>query len=618
MTALPAPISFPDPAPHPPTRSQRHATTRVEPEAELYDQFRQRHGFDPDPLPADGKVALAHLVWAPFVFADEAALRAELGPLAEAVAEFAEASLAERTHATYRSAWRQVVFWCLATGNHPHELTPVLFAGFCLWAACATEDDQLLLGPNGEYLRGTVSPSTLDVFVTAVDRVRQAADQEPLRPTAAVKSILKGIRNRFGNAPTNRKAAIDIDLLITFIDVIRNTNDDLRDRAVMAVWAAGLTPTAIAGLDWTDLTPQDGTEHITTGHTLLVIEDPRAIDAIAKWRARTGHGPFAAGGFTTSNDQRTPDTRPASPATPPPVPDVLNPGQFWLEPAPEPEPTAHLAMTRPGIVQLIRRVLTAHGLPVAAGTRCPDPHDYRSHDLTRLWSKCTPTKPLTAARDESILTTAFFTAHRRVNLVDARWDQFDFQEDTIIWTPGPTKTNPTADPSVGPTTWILERSPDPDRIPCPVASLERLREQVTALVGADPVTHLPNAPVFFPINRHDQPEVIDPNGNRRSLTPTLSGTVELAPLSGDAVCNLIQRLAARAGLDPTRFGAHSTRAGFTTSMFALGFSAAEIAQITGHKSYDVLMSYNRPDYTRTPSPSRQLMARLTDNESGSI
>jgi integrase len=64
-------------------------------------------------------------------------------------------------------------------------------------------------------------------------------------------------------------------------------------------------------------------------------------------------------------------------------------------------------------------------------------------------------------------------------------------------------------------------------------------------------------------------------------------------LSGDAVAELVQAAAKRAGLDPRRYGGHSLRAGCATAAAEGGASDSAIMARTGHKSAAVMGRYIR-------------------------
>jgi integrase len=65
-------------------------------------------------------------------------------------------------------------------------------------------------------------------------------------------------------------------------------------------------------------------------------------------------------------------------------------------------------------------------------------------------------------------------------------------------------------------------------------------------------------------------------------------------LSGDAVAAVVQAAAKRAGLDPSRYGGHSLRAGCATAAARAGASDVAIMSRTGHASAAVMGRYVRP------------------------
>jgi integrase len=65
-------------------------------------------------------------------------------------------------------------------------------------------------------------------------------------------------------------------------------------------------------------------------------------------------------------------------------------------------------------------------------------------------------------------------------------------------------------------------------------------------------------------------------------------------MTGEAVGDLVQAAAARAGLDPRLYGAHSLRAGCATAAARGGASDVAIMARTGHKSAAMMARYVRP------------------------
>lgn len=64
-------------------------------------------------------------------------------------------------------------------------------------------------------------------------------------------------------------------------------------------------------------------------------------------------------------------------------------------------------------------------------------------------------------------------------------------------------------------------------------------------------------------------------------------------MSDRSVARLIQRYAAKVGLDPETVGGHSLRAGFLTEASRSGATIAKMQEVSRHKKVDVLLSYVR-------------------------
>ena len=67
-------------------------------------------------------------------------------------------------------------------------------------------------------------------------------------------------------------------------------------------------------------------------------------------------------------------------------------------------------------------------------------------------------------------------------------------------------------------------------------------------------------------------------------------------ITGDGIHDLVRTLAAAAGLDPDRFGAHSLRAGMVTAALQAGAAVPQVMAITGHRSVGTLTGYYRPGH----------------------
>lgn len=86
------------------------------------------------------------------------------------------------------------------------------------------------------------------------------------------------------------------------------------------------------------------------------------------------------------------------------------------------------------------------------------------------------------------------------------------------------------------------------------------------------------------------------------LFPDMSGieTVNRQPIGGVQVYYVLRTTAARAGLDASRFGAHSLRAGAITAAADAGADVWEIMAMSGHKSVENVAKYVRRSKAHYP------------------
>jgi site-specific recombinase XerD len=71
------------------------------------------------------------------------------------------------------------------------------------------------------------------------------------------------------------------------------------------------------------------------------------------------------------------------------------------------------------------------------------------------------------------------------------------------------------------------------------------------------------------------------------------GHVKPRGLRGHDVAIIVKTYAQKAGLNPEEFSGHSLRAGFVTSAAETGATIFKIAEVSRHKSVDVLSGYVR-------------------------
>ena len=92
-------------------------------------------------------------------------------------------------------------------------------------------------------------------------------------------------------------------------------------------------------------------------------------------------------------------------------------------------------------------------------------------------------------------------------------------------------------------------------------------------------------PLFLRIRPNSRPDT------KRQRFP--AGTTTARRLSAQGIARVVQRAAARAGLDPAQFAGHSLRSGFATEAAAQGASERAIMRQTGHRSLEMVRRYIR-------------------------
>ena len=175
-------------------------------------------------------------------------------------------------------------------------------------------------------------------------------------------------------------------------------------------------------------------------------------------------------------------------------------------------------------------------------------------------------------RDKALILVGFFGALRRSELVGLNIEDIEFVPEGAILTLRKSKTDQEGrgrEVAIG-----YAKRPDL----CPVRALQAYMATLGRNTG----------PLFVSMRKSQYTQ------NR---------------LSTDAVARIIKDYADRLGLDPSRFGGHSLRAGFATTAALMGATEDEIALQTGHKSMTTLRGYIR----RASLFERNAMTRIANN-----
>lgn len=406
---------------------------------------------------------------------------------------------------------------------------------------------ELSADPNDPDLGpGRLRPVSLGPALAAIDRAAKARGQAPPSHDPAVANLLTGIRRKYGMAPRQQRTALEADLLCDLAEHLSApTYLRTRDAVAVALRGAGLSLGECSGGDVNGVR----WNHIGFEIDSASIEVPSLRGHRRRSVRLTGEDLEwlrRLRALEADRDGRLDGER------------------------------AVLDLTRQGVAGCLRRSLSR--TPLRDGADIAD-----SEVRTRVYAALA--EPTNAQlRDLALLTVGWFSALRRSNLDLLRWSDITAADDGLDLFIRRSKNDQEGH---GETVYIPAAGSS--GLPCPVAALLRYAERIHTETGVG--ISGTEQPVFVSVDRHDH--FIHADG-------------ELDGMSGGAIHAAVRRIVERAGIDPTSYGSHSLRAGFITSAFSMGISAADIQHTTKHKSLDVLMGYNRPNDRRRRSAAAQM------------
>lgn len=494
-------------------------------------------------------------------------IRAALGKELEVAEEFARRSLADNTLRNYANAWKQFVAWCESHELCPMPAAPEVVAAYLTTIAVALDDaGEPVRAEDGTVQRGRLRPQSAGLHLQAINKAHVAVGLPKPGANAHVAAVQAGIRRTFKVRRERAKAAVDLPLLLRLLEEVRRVPPQAaRDRAlVLLAHHTEAGAGVLSRLDWTRIeltsrvaevqlpSPRKGTRGERTvtlvAHVDRDVCPVEALKALGRTFGRSG----------------------------PVLPSLNGQGQ-----------STGLALTKGGITKALRRLeRTAGIMPPACGA--PDLNKATVRTIVTNIARPSPRQ----LRDEAVLSTGWTGALRRSNVSALAWRDVEVHPEGIRLVLAWSKTD--QDGSAEHEVWLppAEEPGDFD----PHRAFLAWRDHITGLVGGDPHRLIPDQPVFTPVDRH---------GN---VSRTPNG--RLKRLSGEAINEMVQYYCDATGLDPTRFGGHSLRIGFVTEAFKNGsLTVSEVQQVTGHKSTEVLMGYNRAQQNRDSNPARKLLSR---------
>ncbi|MGY1738365.1 tyrosine-type recombinase/integrase [Geodermatophilus sp. SYSU D00684] len=481
--------------------------------------------------------------------------------------ELAANALAPTTRASYSSHVHGFATWCRARGIDPLQATPhqvgLHLSGY---AVAYDEHGRPRRTPDGKLVPAVAAVSVA-TRLAAIDKAFELLGRPKPGADEQLRTMLRGVRRAFSVRPRYAKAALDLPRLRQVLTVVHAARfAQRRDHALLLLRArTRATGGQLARLRW----------------PAIVVEGMRASVTLPPGRRG---GPERTSTVTAHRDPRL---------------CLVTALRELREVAPHlNEVTVHPGgrrMTREAVYQLLdRRLPSDLDLDATPGR------------LDAALRGCLATgaaELLTAElRDAAALLTGFFAALRRTELTHLTWADLTWEGGQIRLFLSRAKNDQEGE---GYELWL---PPVTDPMMCPVTALTAWRAHVTALLGADPVTATPQAPVFVSVDR---------NGRARR-----DRTGRLRPLDEHGFNAMVQRHCIAAGLatpptDPEErrrwrnpFGGHSCRVGWVTECLKQGMSIAAIAEVTRHRDMNTLMRYQRTHDREHNNPVRELVARI--------
>ena len=121
-----------------------------------------------------------------------------------------------------------------------------------------------------------------------------------------------------------------------------------------------------------------------------------------------------------------------------------------------------------------------------------------------------------------------------------------------------------------------------------------LRHSKTDQEGEGQVIAVPSGKTLKPVERLKAWLAVRGSGAGPLFTQIdPQGRLTDGPMSDRSIARLIQKYAARVGLDPEKVGGHSLRAGFLTEASRNGATIAKMQEVSRHKKVEVLLGYVR-------------------------
>lgn len=393
----------------------------------------------------------------------------ELESLVAQTAGYFALSIRDSTRKSYARRWRHFDAWCSERRLCPLPATP--------------ETVMLYLADSARH---GVSLSTVRGWSAAINRIHLEAGHPSPGDDPAMRTFLRGISRvapRGARKRVNALRIADVRRVCRHLHALEVDQAVVRDLAILALSAHGLSNGAISRLDWSDVTFAQGTVTLqlcavgrlrakTVTISPVQAGGPDAAKALARWRAASErHGPV----FTS-----------------PKRPDLH--GRRMS--------TAAVFGARKSRLSAIGGLTTWHDDPTTLAVLSGAPSE--------------------VLRDKAVILLGFAGAFRRIDLTRIVWRDIEFVPDGLVVHLRTSKTD------------ILGRGRDvgvpfgKSRMTCPVRAVAAWRQRVEDQLGAESMA---DVPLFVNIGRSGRivPQPITPEAlcrmvQRRAKAAGLTGT----------------------------------------------------------------------------------------------
>lgn len=485
----------------------------------------------------------------------------------QAASEIAASNRAEKTRQAYGSHVRAFITWCESLGLQPLPAAPEVIAAFLVASSLVfAEDDDGVVKPVRDPDTGGLLPRVSYQYLTtrlaAVDLLHEYAGFARPGQSPKVRAVSQGFARSFGTRAKKGRAAIDLNALSKVVDAVESQwFPALRLLALLWGRAAGMSAGETLRCTWAD---------VTIAEREVVLRPPIKKSAVHQREYRlpvTGTQPWQNPVWVFTHLRALTNQVPG--------------GAIFVTNL----DTGRL-LTRQAVESVINNVAGTVG-GYAGLPRTP------RRTIAEITERAWWNAAAITIRNIAMVTTGWYAALRRSNLVMLNWGDIHIDDDVVTVLLRKSKTDQVGE---GRYVYLPRLGDGTER--CPWDALAAWRQAYAASCGV-PERDIPaDWPVF--------PAMAKNGGVARAQR-----TLRPKRLSGDVVNTVVAEAAVRAGLpgaENDTYGAHSLRVGFVTEALRDNkLTIAETQEVTGHKGADMLVRYAREVNAPKDNPTAKMI-----------